>query len=194
MAMKFSGLTEERISSTSASGRLARTVRPPSIREDRAFDGSLHELAERNLLADFHFRYRLKGAVAFHVVSDLYFALSTHYAHLESLFCDPIAWRLIATHRPDLMQVALPMTTGRITSATLLLKLWHYSRRNRLFLAAQEIGRVIRTRYLLQWISGPALRSEVTAGTNEVETYHALTEWLRFGLEGAIQENAPEEQ
>ena len=78
MAMKFSGLTEEWISSTSASGRLARPVRPPSIREDRAFDGSLHELAERNLLADFHFRYRLKGAVAFHVVSDLYFALSTH--------------------------------------------------------------------------------------------------------------------
>jgi TnpA family transposase len=30
-------------------------------------------------LADFHFRYRLKGAVAFHVVSDLYVALFTHF-------------------------------------------------------------------------------------------------------------------
>ncbi|HEX4664250.1 MAG TPA: DUF4158 domain-containing protein, partial [Terriglobales bacterium] len=42
-----------------------------------AFDGSLFELSEQNLLADFHFRYRLKGAVAFQVVSDLYIALFT---------------------------------------------------------------------------------------------------------------------
>ena len=42
-----------------------------------SFDGSLFELSEQNLLADFHFRYRLKGAVAFQVVSDLYIALFT---------------------------------------------------------------------------------------------------------------------
>lgn len=44
-----------------------------------AFDGSLFELSEQNLLADLHFRYRLKGAVAFQVVSDLYIALFTHF-------------------------------------------------------------------------------------------------------------------
>ena len=44
-----------------------------------SFDGTRFELAEQNLLADFHFRYRLKGAVAFHVVSDLYVALFTHF-------------------------------------------------------------------------------------------------------------------
>jgi hypothetical protein len=44
-----------------------------------SFDGTLFELAEQNLLADFHFRYRRKGAVAFHVVSDLYIALFTHF-------------------------------------------------------------------------------------------------------------------
>jgi len=44
-----------------------------------AFDGTLFELAEQNLLADVHFRYRRKGAVAFHVVSDLYIALFTHF-------------------------------------------------------------------------------------------------------------------
>jgi TnpA family transposase len=39
-----------------------------------------------------------------------------------------------------------------------------------------------------------SLRSSVTAGTNSVEGYHALTKWLQFGVEGVIQENDPDEQ
>jgi len=53
---------------------------------------------------------------------------------------------------------------------------------------------VQRTTYLLRWISDISLRSCVTAGTNSVEGYHALTKWLQFGVEGVIQENDPDEQ
>ena len=229
-----------------------------------SFDGSLFELSEQNLLADFHFRYRLKGAVAFQVVSDLYIALFMHfippgvweaiyiiealsknksriqpdtvfadtqgqstpvfaftylmgiklmprirnwkdlnffrpgknvrYQHIDSLFKDEADWNFMETHWQDLMQVALSMYTGRLSSPTLLRKLSHYSRKNRLYLAAQEVGRVQRTIYLLRWISDLSLRSGVTAGTNGVEGYHALTKWLEFGVEGVIQENDPDEQ
>jgi TnpA family transposase len=229
-----------------------------------AFDGSLFELSEQNLLADFHFRYRLKGAVAFQVVSDLYIALFVHfippgvweaiyiiealmknrskiqpdtvfadtqgqstpvfaftyllgiklmprirnwkdltffrpsmnvsYKHIDGLFKDAIDWELIRTHWRDLMQIALSIYTGRVSSPILLRKLSHYSRKNRLYLAAQELGRVQRTAYLLRWISDLSLRSGVTAGTNSVEGYHALTKWLQFGAEGVIQENDPDEQ
>lgn len=51
-----------------------------------------------------------------------------------------------------------------------------------------------RTIYLLRWISDISLRSSVTAGTNSVEGYHALTKWLQFGAEGVNQENDPDEQ
>jgi TnpA family transposase len=229
-----------------------------------AFDGSLFELSEQNLLADFHFRYRLKGAVAFQVVSDLYIALfvhfippgvweaiyiiealmknkstiqpdtvfadtqgqstpvfafayllgikrmprirnwkdlnffrpsaNVHYTHIDALFQDAIDWDPIRTHWRDLMQIALSIYTGRISSPILLRELSHYSRKNRLYLAAQELGRVHRTIYLLRWISDLSLRSGVTAGTNSVEGYHALTKWLEFGVEGMIQENDPDEQ
>ena len=92
------------------------------------------------------------------------------------------------------MQIVLSIYTGRIASPILLRKLSHYSRKNRLYLAAQELGRVHRTIYLLRWISDLSLRSGVTAGTNSVEGYHALTKWLDFGVEGMIQENDPDEQ
>lgn len=231
--------------------------------ETAAFDGTLFELAEQNLLSDFHFRYRLKGAVAFHVVSDLYIALFTHfippgvweavyiidallknrsriqpdtifadtqgqstpvfaftyllgiklmprirnwkdltffrpvkgvrYQHIDSLFKDATDWDFMETHWQDLMRAALSIYSGRISSSVLLRKLGNYSRKNKLYLAAQELGRVERTLYLLRWISDPQLRGNVTAGTNGVEGYHALVKWLQFGGE-IIQENDPEEQ
>src|SRR5215211_2067053 len=116
------------------------------------------------------------------------------YRHIEVLFTDTIDWELIETHWQDFMQVAWSIYTGRISSALLLRKLGHWSRKNRLYVAAQEVGRVKRTMYLLRWISDAALRSGVTAGTNSVEGYHALTKWMQFGGEGIITENDPDEQ
>jgi TnpA family transposase len=121
-------------------------------------------------------------------------APDVHYRHIEALFTDTIDWELIETHWQDFMQVTLSIYTGRISSAMLLRKLGHWSRKNRLYLAAQEVGRVKRTIYLLRWISDAALRSGVTAGTNSVEGYHALTKWMQFGGEGIITENDPDEQ
>ena len=118
---------------------------------------------------------------------------TVRYRHIDSLFKDTIEWSLLETHWQDYMQVALSIYTGRISSSVLLRKLGNYSRKNKLYLAAQELGRVERTIYLLHWISDPQLRSDVTGGTNGVEGYHALVKWLQFGGE-IIQENDPEEQ
>lgn len=121
-------------------------------------------------------------------------SMNVTYKHIDGLFKDAIDWELIRTHWQDLMQIALSIYTGRVSSPILLRKLSHYSHKNRLYLAAQELGRVQRTVYLLRWISDLSLRSGVTAGTNSVEGYHALTKWLQFGTEGVIQENDPDEQ
>jgi TnpA family transposase len=66
--------------------------------------------------------------------------------------------------------------------------------KSKLFLVAQEVGRVIRTIYLLEWITNSKLRREVTATTNIIESYNAFAKWLSFGGEGVIAENDPDEQ
>jgi hypothetical protein len=75
----------------------------------------------------------------------------------------------------------------------LLRKLSHEGRHNRLFAAARELGRVLRTVYLLRWISSKEMRQEVSAQTNKIESYHAFTKWLDFGGD-VITENDPNEQ
>ena len=117
-----------------------------------------------------------------------------HYVHLEPLFKDVIDWELIARHWQDLLQVVLSIKAGTIASSVLLRKLGNYSRKNRLYLAFRELGRVVRTTFLLDYISNLELREQVTASTNKAESYNGFAKWLFFGGEGVIAENDPEEQ
>lgn len=94
----------------------------------------------------------------------------TVYQHIDSLFSEPINWELIRTHWPDLLRVVLSIHTGKVSSAILLRKLGNYSRKNRLYKAFREVGRVVRTVFLLQYISDAELRQLIQAVTNKVET------------------------
>ncbi|WP_341679368.1 Tn3 family transposase [Niveibacterium sp. SC-1] len=118
---------------------------------------------------------------------------TVRYAHINRLFTDTVDWSLIERHWRDLMQVALSIHAGRISSATLLRKLGSYSRKNRLYFAAQELGNVIRTGFLLEWIGSRELRQEITANTNKIESYNGFAKWLSFGGD-VIAVNEPEEQ
>ena len=106
------------------------------------------------------------------------------YEHIDSLFSDTINWDRIRTHHRDLLQVVLSIRAGRITTPILLRRLGSYSRRNRLYQAFQELGRVIRTVFLLRWLSELELRVQVTATTNKVEAFHGFAKWLFFGGDG----------
>ncbi|MFU7548162.1 Tn3 family transposase, partial [Pseudomonas paraeruginosa] len=87
----------------------------------------------------------------------------------------------------------LSIQAGKISSPMLLRKLGSYSRRNKLYHAAQALGSVIRTIFLLNWIGSRELRQEVTANTNKIESYNGFSKWLSFGGD-VIAENDPDEQ
>lgn len=116
------------------------------------------------------------------------------YAHLDPLFTEVVDWKLIETHWQDLLQVALSVRAGKLSSAVLLRKLGVDSRKNRLYQAFRELGRVVRTAFLLRYLSEPALRAQIQADTNKVEAYNGFASWCFFGGDGVIAENDPEEQ
>lgn len=116
------------------------------------------------------------------------------YKHIDPLFSDPVDWDLLETHWQDLLQVVLSIKAGKVLPSTLLRKLGNYSRKNRLYQAFLEMGRVIRTVFLLKYITDIQLREQITASTNKVEAYNGFSKWVFFGGEGIISENDPEEQ
>ena len=68
------------------------------------------------------------------------------------------------------------------------------SRKNQIYKAFREVGRVMRTVALLRFLADSGLRARVTAATNKAEAYNGFSAWTRFGNQGVIAENDPAEQ
>jgi TnpA family transposase len=117
-----------------------------------------------------------------------------HYEHIDDLFGTSINWALLNTHWQDLMQVVLSIRAGKILPSMILRKLGNYSRKNRLYRAFRELGRAVRTVFLLQYISDIALRGQISATTNKMESFNGFCKWLFFGGDGLIPSKHPVEQ
>ncbi len=118
----------------------------------------------------------------------------THYEHIQSLFRGTIDWDLIALHYRDMLRVAVSIKLGRITPSIILRRLGTFSNKNKLYFAFRELGRVIRTLFLLDYISDIELRKSIHAATNKSEEFNNFVKWLFFGGEGVIAENLRHEQ
>ena len=104
------------------------------------------------------------------------------YRHIDSLFGDDVIdWDLLVKHWPDLLRTGISIREGRLSSVTLLRRLGNHSRRNRLYKALRELGRVVRTVTLLRYLSEPTLREHITAVTNRTESFHNYATWLMIG-------------
>jgi len=116
------------------------------------------------------------------------------YAHIERLCRQTINWDLIQRHYPDMMRVAVSIQAGKMTPSTILRRLGSESVKNKLYFAFRELGRVIRTLFLLKYLNEPDLRRTIHAATNKSEQFNDFAQWLMFGGDGTIAENVRHEQ
>jgi len=120
---------------------------------------------------------------------------SASYPNMQSLYSDgAIDWNTIETHLHDMLRVGISIKTGKITSSTILRRLGSASRKNKLYFAFRELGRVIRTMFLLDYIDDIELRKSIHAATNKSEEFNNFTQWAFFGGKGIIAENIRHEQ
>lgn len=118
----------------------------------------------------------------------------TAFTHIDPLFSDTIDWSLIQTHLPDMLRVVLSIKAGKVTASTLLRKLGTYSKKNRLYQAFRELGRALRTEFLLKYLGSAALRTLIQAATNKSEAFNGFAQWVAFGGDGTIATNDRDEQ
>ncbi len=113
----------------------------------------------------------------------------TKYKHIDSLFKDTVDWTLIENNWKDMMQMVLSIQHGKVSPTLVLKRLGTRSRKNQLYLAFRELGRVIRTIFLLEYISDVELRESITAETNKVESFHNLSDWISFASRITVASN-----
>jgi len=102
-------------------------------------------------------------------------------------------WDLLERHWTDLLRTGISIREGRLSSVTLLRRLGNHSRRNRIYKALRELGRVIRTITLLRYLSEPTLREQITMVTNRTENFHKFAAHLMIGGQ-LISHNDPDYQ
>ena len=116
------------------------------------------------------------------------------YTHIEPLFNDQVDWNLIQTMLPDMLRVALSIKAGTIMPSTILRRLATYSRKNKLYFAFRELGRVVRTIFLLKYISRVEVRHIIQAATNKSEAFNKYVQWVSFGGAGLLSQGTRDEQ
>lgn len=121
-----------------------------------------------------------------------YYKPSSHdqYVNINELFTEkPIDWKLIKTHYHDMLRVAISIQQGKVKASTAMRRLCAKSRKNKLYLAFRELGRVERTIFLLNYITDPELRRLIQAATCKSEEFNQFVGWIRFGGGGVISDN-----
>nr|QJS06022.1 tn3 transposase [Cryobacterium sp.] len=124
----------------------------------------------------------------------LYTPRSRSYPNLDPLIGGTISTALIRTHWPEILRLAASIKTGTVSASLMLRKLGAYPRQNGLAHALRELGRLQRTRFILDWLQNPDLRRRTTAGLNKGEARNALARAVFFNRLGEIRDRSFEQQ
>ena len=116
------------------------------------------------------------------------------YKGLEPLLGQPIRVDLIRECWDDIVRLAASIKAGTVAPSVMLKKLSGYKRQNRLHLALQEIGRIERTMFTMDWLESPELRRRCQAGLNKGEARHFLAHAIYVHRQGEIRDRTFENQ
>src|SRR5450759_3206683 len=121
-------------------------------------------------------------------------ASQQYYRSIEALFSGTIKWNLIREHYWQFMQLAIAIQSGKLAPSAVLARINSYSTRNRLALALQELGKAVRTKFLLEWIMDESMRRTGHKCTTKIERHHRFAKHLAFGAGGHLRSNDPADQ
>ena len=118
----------------------------------------------------------------------------SRYEDLKPIMGKRIKIDVIREHWDEIVRLVASLQAGIVMPSTMLRKLAAYERQNQLDLALQEIGRVERTLFMLDWLESPALRRRCQAGLNKSEQRHQLTGAICTFKQGRIADRTYEAQ
>jgi TnpA family transposase len=113
---------------------------------------------------------------------------------MQPIFGRRIRTDVIREHWNDVVRLVASLEAGVVAPSVMLKKLAAFRRQNQLDLALQELGRIERTLFMLDWLESPDLRRGCHAGLNKSEQRHALAQVICTFHQGRIGERSAEAQ
>lgn len=101
---------------------------------------------------------------------------------------------LIIKEWPNVLRILVSLAQKDVTQATIVRKLWSYTRQNSTKRALWELDHLCFTEYVLKYIDDPNLRQGVQKALNRGEAYHRFRRAVAFVDGGKFRVRTEEEQ
>jgi TnpA family transposase len=116
------------------------------------------------------------------------------YNELQPLFGRRIRTDVIREHWSEVLRLSASLQAGTVLPSAMLKRLAAFQRQNQLDLALQELGRIERTLFMLDWLESPQLRQLCQAGLNKSEQRHVLAQVICTFKQGRIADRGQDAQ
>ncbi|NEO34416.1 MAG: Tn3 family transposase [Symploca sp. SIO3C6] len=119
---------------------------------------------------------------------------SNAYLNLKSILSRPINWDLIRQQYDQMIKYATALRLGTAETEAILKRFTRSNLSHPTYRALAELGKVIKTIFLCQYLHSEALRREVNEALNVVENWNNANGFIFFGKGKEIATNRLEEQ
>ena len=116
------------------------------------------------------------------------------YGELSPIIGRRIKEDVIREHWDDILRLVASLKAGTVLPSAMLKRLAAFQRQNQLDLALQELGRIERSQFMLDWLESPQLRQHCQAGLNKSEQRHVLAQVICTFKQGRIADRGHEAQ
>ncbi len=116
------------------------------------------------------------------------------YPNLIPILTRPINWDLIRQQYDQMIKYATALRLGTAETEALLKRFSKNSFKHPTYLALMELGRVIKTIFLCQYLDDETVRREVNEGLNVVERWNGVNDFIFYGKGGEFASNRLESQ
>jgi TnpA family transposase len=108
------------------------------------------------------------------------------YPGIAPLLGKRIRTDVVREHWNEVLRLVASLKASHVAPSIMLRRLAAYERQNQIDIALQEIGKIERTLFMLDWLENPSLRRRCQAGLNKSEQRHALTQAICTFRQGRI--------
>ena len=119
---------------------------------------------------------------------------SANYGDLNDISQHKVNVALIKKHWEDILRVAVSLKLGHVSASELIRSLFRKNSPSGLAKALMNLGRIIKTLYLLNYIDDEDYRRHILVQLNKGESRHNLARTIYYGRRGEMYEKYREGQ
>lgn len=116
------------------------------------------------------------------------------YPHLQLILTRPIQWDLIRQQYDEMVKYATALKLGTADAEAILRRFTRASLQHPTYRALAELGKVVKTIFLCEYLSSDALRQEIHEGLNVIESWNSVNGFIFYGKSSEISTNRKDDQ